>query len=342
MVWEVPAMTQKKSITMGSMIRAIDHVDGNLLVGTRDGNIQIVGMESEEKKVIMSSHNDGEVWGLADKDETCIVTSGDDNQVKVWDIEKRTCATTYAVSSRSANPKHKASSTTNLPASKCARAVIMGPAGETIVAANDGVVHVHKADGTSQKLEDAKAWIEVMSVAPNGKFLAVGSHDTKIRIYNTESWAMCGEANKHSSAIQTMDWCVESKWLRSTCQAYELLFWNMGEDGSITQDPSGRSNTIPVMWATKTVKFSWHVDGIFPRGTDGSHINKVAGNAGGDLIATGDDWYHMRVFRDPVRKGSRARTFAGHASFCTGVLFKGDRLFSIGGGDQTVFQWKQC
>merc|ERR1712195_226886 len=49
-----------------------------------------------------------------------------------------------------------------------------------------------------------------------------------------------------------------------------------------------------------TVKFSWHVDGIFPRGTDGSHINSVSGNKDGSLIVTGDDWCNVRIFRDPV------------------------------------------
>jgi len=110
----------------------------------------------------------------------------------------------------------------------------MGPNGETIVAANDGVVHVHGADGSSTKLEQSSEWIEVMSVSPDGKWLAVGSHDNAIRIYDCASWNCVGTGNAHSSAIQCMDWCTHSKYLRSTCQAYELLFWQIGEDGSIT------------------------------------------------------------------------------------------------------------
>jgi len=183
-------------------------------------------MDSEEKKSIMDSHNDGEVWGLANKDDNCIITSGDDNQVLIWDHEARKCVKKFGVSSRSAKAKKGgASSITTKPASQCARAVAVGPNGETIVAANDGVVHVHMTDGSSKKLEEAAEWIEVMSVSPCGKYLAVGSHDNKIRIYDTTAYNCCGTGAKHSSAIQTMDWSEDSKWLRSTCQAYELLFW---------------------------------------------------------------------------------------------------------------------
>tara|TARA_B110000285_G_scaffold120027_1_gene135798 strand:- start:253 stop:570 length:318 start_codon:yes stop_codon:yes gene_type:complete len=105
----------------------------------------------------------------------------------------------------------------------------------------------------------------------------------------------------------------------------------------LTQDPSGRSNTVPTVWHSTTVKFGWNVDGIFPKGEDGSFINAVSGNPEGDMILTGDDFGNVRIFRDPVRKGSKCRTFKGHSSFVTNVLIKGDRIFSAGGEDKTVF-----
>lgn len=96
------------------------------------------------------------------------------------------------------------------------------------------------------------------------------------------------------------------------------------------------------MWASKTVKFSWHVDGIYPRGTDGTHINKVNGNESGSLLVSGDDWCNVRVFRDPCRPGNAPRTYRGHSEFVTNCMFHGNRIFSVGGYDQTLMQWKQC
>lgn len=335
-------ITCEHTISFGSMIRAIDCRDGYLLVGTRDGTLTVVGDE-ESRKEIMHSHNDGETWGLASFDANCVITSGDDNQVIVWDVEERKRSKVYGVSSREAKAKKGgASSITNKPASQCARAVCLGPNGETIVAANDGVVHVHCADGSNVKLEDSSEWIECLTVSPCGKFLAVGSHDNKIRVYSCDGWALCGTGGKHSSYIMALDWSTDSTYLRSNCGAYELLFWTVAEDGSIEQDASGRSNTKAQMWASKTVKFFWDVDGIYPKGTDGTHINRVAGNEAGDLIITGDDWCNVRVFRDPVRKGHKCRTYRGHSEFVTNCIFKGDRIFTVGGYDQTLMQWKLC
>jgi len=97
-----------------------------------------------------------------------------------------------------------------------------------------------------------------------------------------------------------------------------------------------------VKFASQHVKFGWHVEGIFPRGTDGSHINRVNGSPDGNLLITGDDWCNVRLFRDPVRPGHKCRTYRGHSEFVTNCIFKGDRIFTVGGFDQTVMQWKKC
>lgn len=43
-------------------------------------------MGSENKQIIMDSHYDGETWGLQIVDDDHIITSGDDNSIKVWSI----------------------------------------------------------------------------------------------------------------------------------------------------------------------------------------------------------------------------------------------------------------
>ena len=75
-----------------------------------------------------------------------------------------------------------------------------------------------------------------------------------------------------------LDWSQDNTYIRTNCGAYELLFWNMND---CAQDPSGKSNTTGVAWATSTVKFGWNVEGIYPSGTDGTHINGVCGSADG-------------------------------------------------------------
>lgn len=180
-----------------------------------------------------------------------------------------------------------------------------------------------------------------MAFSPDQKMLAVGSHDNRIYIYETAGWTLKATCKGHSSYIMALDWCTHNKYLRSNCGAYELLFWT-AEDGA--QDPSGRTNTKGVVWATQTVKFQWSTEGIYPRGTDGTHINSVAGSADGQLLVCGDDYGLVTLFRDPARKGAIPRCYRAHSEHVTNAVFSADDgyIWSAGGYDQTVMQWKRC
>jgi len=75
-------------VDYNDLIRSIDIFNGNMLVGTRDGSIWHIS-PSTGSNLIMSSHSDGEVWGL-DTHQGKVLTTGDDNKVILWNPEKRT------------------------------------------------------------------------------------------------------------------------------------------------------------------------------------------------------------------------------------------------------------
>jgi len=58
-------------------------------------------------------------------------------------------------------------------------------------------------------------------------------------------------------------------------------------------------NTV---WATVTCKFLWQTTGIYPSGTDGTHVNSVCGSADKMFLATGDDYGLVNIFNDPCIK----------------------------------------
>jgi len=60
------------------------------------------------------------------------------------------------------------------------------------------------------------------------------------------------------------------------------------------------------------------------------------------VVATGDDFGLVKVFRFPNFEGSSFNSFIGHSSHVTNVRFMArDRyLISIGGNDKSVFQWR--
>jgi WD40 repeat protein len=72
-------------------------------------------MNNGSKTLVMQSHSDGEVWGL-DLAGDKVLTTGDDNQVKVWDTNTRKCIATAQVSATAKSLKRRgASSLTSFP-----------------------------------------------------------------------------------------------------------------------------------------------------------------------------------------------------------------------------------
>jgi WD40 repeat protein len=93
-------------------------MNNKALVGCRDGNIFEVDIASGNKKLIMESHSEGEVWGLAPADDNHVVSSGDDNKIKTWSFTQRKCVATGKISDTDRKaPKGGASTLSELPAS---------------------------------------------------------------------------------------------------------------------------------------------------------------------------------------------------------------------------------
>lgn len=286
-----------KTSEFPSLIRAIDCHADKLIVGQRNGTITC--KDASNQMDIMCSHDNGEVWGLAQQADGTVVTSGDDNKVMFWNPDQRKCTKTVKVTDRREKSRRgRASTLSKLPDSQCSRSVAVNN-DWIAVAGNDGAVSIRASsnpDAECQLLKDSTEWIEVMSFSPDNQYLAVGSHDNTIYVYRTSDWGLQGKCTGHSSYIMALDWCCHSKFIRSNCGAYELLFF---EVPSCNQDPSGRSNTLDTEWATVTCKFLWQTQGIYPRGTDGTHVNSVVGSCDKMFLATGDDYGLVNVFNDP-------------------------------------------
>lgn len=246
------------------------------------------------------------------------------------------------------------------------------------VARNDGKVSIRLIEGSENTDRDAmidldneiklfecnvdkkkSEWIECLRYSPNQEMLAVGSHDNFIYIYSdvgSQAYTLTNRLVGHSSAITALDWSLDNDKIRSVCQAYELMFFepnnNSGFKNTIkaqknlkrNNDGGGASNTTGTDWDDHTCEFGWRVEGIFPSGTSGDHVNAVKLTKDQNTFAVGDDHGHVCIYNNPARPKHKCRILTGHSEHVTCVAFyeeNGDRLISTGGQDQTVIQWKR-
>lgn len=87
------------------------------------------------------------------------------------------------------------------------------------------------------------------------------------------------------------------------------------------QDTYGATNTKDKEWASQTTKLGWYVNGVFPKGTDGSHVNGVDRSMDEKCILTGDDWGLVNIYRNPCAEGCACKSLIGHSEHVLRVKF---------------------
>jgi len=151
-----------------------------------------------------------------------------------------------------------------------------------------------------------------------------------------------GVCSGHSSYLTHIDFSTEGALLQSTCGANELLYWQVPNGA---QNPQSQ-DIKDTKWHTQTCHLGWALKSIWPPGSDGTDINAVARThhpAKPTLLATVDDFGHVKLFRYPVvGSKQRFRAYLGHSSHVINARFtECDKyLITAGGADNSLFQWR--
>eukprot|EP00831_Metopus_contortus_P021486 TRINITY_DN1960_c0_g1_i6.p2 TRINITY_DN1960_c0_g1~~TRINITY_DN1960_c0_g1_i6.p2 ORF type:complete len:199 (-),score=37.20 TRINITY_DN1960_c0_g1_i6:453-1049(-) len=144
----------------------------------------------------------------------------------------------------------------------------------------------------------------------------------------------------HHSRITHLDYSESSGAIQSISTSYEILYHDIGTGKQL---PGGATAFKDEKWATWTSVLGWPVQGIWPPCSDGSDINSCDRSVDRCVLATGDDFSKVKLFKFPcpIEKSS-FQMYRGHSSHVTNVRFSqdGNYLISIGGHDKSIFQWR--
>uniref|UniRef100_A0A8C5H325 HELP domain-containing protein n=1 Tax=Gouania willdenowi TaxID=441366 RepID=A0A8C5H325_GOUWI len=191
---------------------------------------------------------------------------------------------------------------------------------------------------------DGNEQLSVIRYSPDGSFLAVGSHDNFIYIYNvTENgrrYSRFGKCNGHSSFITHLDWSTDGKHIMSNSGDYEILYWDIAAGCKLLRN---RFESKDREWASYTCVLGFHVMGVWLEGSDGTDINALCRSHSERIVAVADDFCKVHLFQYPCPKPKApSHRYEGHGSHVTNVCFThcDSHLLSMGGKDMCILQWR--
>ena len=274
--WTVDLMQCLKEVVIshpqaiGSCIKSM-HLSGSmLLLGTRSGEIYEMDTTSYSHELLLQGHGYGTIWGLATHpSEHQMVTVGDDCTVRIWDLAARRMVMVRDLGARGRSAAYHPDGSQ----------IAVGLAGGGLVVLSaDSLDTVHAKKDREEPIHEVK-------YSPNGQFLAAGSHDNYIDVYDvSKQYGRMGVCKGHASFVRHVDWSTDSTILQSNSGDFEQMFWEV---------PSGKHIAFPadarnVDWATWTCVAGWPVQGIMPRYSMGADVLSCDRSHTRTIVAAGD------------------------------------------------------
>ncbi|KAL7841818.1 hypothetical protein SRHO_G00255090, partial [Serrasalmus rhombeus] len=300
-------------------VRSVCRGKGKILVGTKDGEIIEVGEKNAASNILINSHMQGEIWGLATHPaKDVFITASDDGTIRIWDLVDKKLLNKVSLG-------HPA---------KCAT---YSPDGEMVaIGMKNGEFVVLLTNSLKMwgKKRDRSSAIQDIRFSPDKHLLVVGSAECTVDLYDLTQGASLnriGYCKDIPSFVIQMDFSADSRFIQVSTGAYKR---------QVHEVPSGKIVTEQtvidrITWASWTSVLGDEVLGVWPRNADKADVNCTCVSHAGLNVVTGDDFGLVKLFDFPCsEKFAKHKRFFGHSAHVTNIRFSFDDKYVIStGGD---------
>ena len=259
-------------------VTSIEVIHGVCYVSTRRGDVWTIDANGGNNggHVTQAVHSHfGPIYGACAHPTmpSRFATAGEDRLLCVWDGHAQVCSNYLPTLARSC---------AYTPDGNC---IAVGCANGAVL-----VYRFQKARPRSgvhasliffKVVQDCVEAIDDLKYSPDGKYLAVGSHDNFVDVYLVQKTSRFGTRKKdegkenayvhvsrcrgHTSYITHLDWSVDSRVIQSNCGAYEIIYWDAASGTPILS--STDTVEADTDWSTWTCVLGFPVMGVWPEYT---------------------------------------------------------------------------
>ena len=313
-------------------IRSIDiKKDNTLLVATRGCEIFEVVIDDEIKvSSVLRGHFGSQIFGLAaHPSNTKFVTIASDRTIRIWDGGSH--------SKRMIHHDVLETVATAVDWSLNGENIVVGLENGSVLLLDENLNELYRL---TSSFTDSRQLITVLKISPNNELIAFGatnSNDIEVHSIINNKLVSKGVMKGMNSPVTHLDWSNQSSLIMANSDSFEHNFFSHSNMKIINFGSMKDEN-----WHTWTCTLGWAVQGIYPH-QDGRDVVSVCRATNGHVLATGDVFGQVKLFRYPsIEPKSDFKVYKGHSAQVNGIRFisNDNYLVSTGSQDSVIIVWK--